>query len=319
MSINLDYLFAEKDIEAFLINSAMITNFDLTRQFVMKDIGVTSRVFHHWSQKGLVNVRPKINDHNHVFSFVELIWFNIVNELRAYGFSLEKIKFVHDSLMQEISWNAFVNSLTISEKEKFIEEIDFLPSEYDDQKNNLKEILRKDMNDPDLSSDENDININALYLIIYNFLVIRSNVWIYIDIKGTVIPCVEKIMDKVKLNKLMDEYFFDRESYICISLMKFFRKFVQNPKYLDFVRDNDILNENEQYILSLIREGKAKAITIKFEGQKPSHIEITRERKLDVESRLSEVMLTKGYQDIVIKTKNGDIAYSNITTKKKLK
>jgi len=150
------------------------------------------------------------------------------------------------------------------------------------------------------------------------FLAYRCDVWIYIDYNATVIPYIEKTMDKKKLHGFMDEFSFDSESYICISLMKFFRKFVQDPKHLDFVRNNDILNENEQYILSLIREGKAKAITIRFEAEKPRYIEITKERKLDTASRLSEVLLNKGYQDIIIKTQNGDISFTNITTKKKL-
>jgi hypothetical protein len=67
-----------------------------------------------------------------------------------------------------------------------------------------------------------------------------------------------------------------------------------------------------------LREGKAKSITIRFKNQKPNIIEVTQERKIYAEARLSEVMLNRGYQDIIIKTENGNIAVTNITTKKKL-
>ncbi|MBU1719026.1 MAG: hypothetical protein KKA07_08120, partial [Bacteroidetes bacterium] len=86
----------------------------------------------------------------------------------------------------------------------------------------------------------------------------------------------------------------------------------------DYVKENRLLNENELHILSLLREGKAKSITIKFKNQKPHFIEVTQERKVFDEARLSEVMLGKGYQDITIKTENGTIAVTNITTRKKL-
>jgi len=318
MKIFLDPIFEEEDVHVALSNTAMIGVLNLSRQFVMKDIEVTPRVFHHWALKGLVDVRPKQNEYNHVFSFVELIWFNIVNELRSYGFSLEKIKLVYDSVMEKLDFIKYINSLTDAEKEKLVNEIDEFPQEFDEYKDKMKEEFKKELFDPDFFEEEDDLQIYALYFLIYSFLAFRSNVFLYIDTNANVIAYIERTTSKKKLRELMAERSFDSESYICISLMKFFRKFVQNPNYLDFIKDNDILNENEQYILSLIREGKAKAITIRFIDEKPISIEITKEKKINTAARLSEILLNKGYQDIIIKTKNGDIAFSNVTTKKKL-
>jgi len=108
MNIHFDAIFEEKDANAVLTNTAMISDLGLTKQFIMKDLGVTSRVFNHWALKGLVDIRPKQNGHNHIFSFVELIWFNIVKELREFGFPLDKIKLVYDSLMEKFDFVAYI-------------------------------------------------------------------------------------------------------------------------------------------------------------------------------------------------------------------
>jgi len=318
MDINFDSLFEEKDLMAVFANSAMIADFNLSKQFIMKDIGVTSRVFHNWASKGLADLKPTQYYQTHLFSFVELVWFNIVNELREFGFPLDKIKVVHDSLMEKFDFPTYINSLTEDERKKMLEDVDLLPPEFDEHKDNIRETMKEDFNNPGVSSDDED-KIYVLYFFLYAFLTYRCNVWVYIDHNGTVIPYIERLMDKEKIYKIMEDYSFDCDSYISISLTKFFRKFVQDTKHLDFVRDTNILNENEQYILSLIQEGKAESITVKFDAQRPSYIEITNERKLDAETRISEVLLKKGYQDIVIKTQNGNIAFSNVTTKKKLK
>ena len=64
---------------------------------------------------------------------------------------------------------------------------------------------------------------------------------------------------------------------------------------------------------------KANSITIKFEGHKPKLLEYTFEKKLYAESRISDVLIKRVYQEIIIKTQDGNIAFSSVTIKKKLK
>ena len=318
MSINIDSIFTEKDARALFENSAMVIGLNLSKQFVMKDIGVTTRVFHHWASKGLIDFKPSRNYQKHIFSFVELIWFNIVNELREFGFPLEKIKIVKNTLMQDFNWTTLINSISEVQKNEMLKDVDNSP-EFENQKDVVKEMIKEGLNDPDIVSGDKDIQLNLLFLILFSFLTYRCNVWIYIDNKGNVLPYVDRKPDKAILYQLMEEYHFDSESYVSISLVKFFRKFIRNQKHLEFVRGNNILNETEQYILSIIKEGKAKEITIKFKEEMPYIIKVTEEKKVDAESRLSDVLMKKGYQEIIVKTQDGDIAFSNVTTIIKLK
>ena len=313
MSINIDSIFTEKDARVLFQNSAMIIGLNLSKQFVMKDIGVTTRVFHHWASKDLIDFKPSQNYQKHIFSFVELIWFNIINELREFGFPLEKIKIVKNTLMQDFSWADLINSISEEQINEMLKDID-TSQEFGNQKDVIKEMMNEGLNNHDLISGNKDVKLNLLFLTLYAFLTYRCNVWIYIDYKGNVLPYVDRKSDKVILYQLMEEYHFDSESYISISLVKFFRKFVGNLKHLEFVRKNNILSETEQYILSIIKEGKAKEIKIKFKKEMPYIIKVTEERKIDAESRLSDIFMKKGYQEIVVKTQDGDIAFTNVTT-----
>ena len=150
------------------------------------------------------------------------------------------------------------------------------------------------------------------------FLLYRKDVKLLIDKNGKVIPYSDSFFEKEEFEKIQAELGFDSESFISISLIKFFRKFILNKANFNFIKENNILNENEAHILSLVREGKAQSITIKFKNEKPYLLEITGEKKIQAEARLSEIILNRGYQDISIKTENGNIVISNYTTKIKL-
>jgi hypothetical protein len=117
----------------------------------------------------------------------------------------------------------------------------------------------------------------------------------------------------------MQEWSLENESYLSISLFKFLKKFMVKEENDAFSLKIKLLNENESFILSLIRKGKAKEITIQFKDQAPTYIKVTRDQKIFAESRVSDAILGKGYQEISIKTQDGNISCANIVTKHKLK
>ncbi|MBI5539095.1 MAG: hypothetical protein HY951_03485, partial [Bacteroidia bacterium] len=192
-----------------------------------------------------------------------------------------------------------------------------IPLNNEEEKKKLVDSIKKALDDPNEVVEFFQTNI--LSLLINEFLFYRNDVRILIDQKGNVVPYTDEFIKHKDFGNIMKEVDFDNESYINISLLKFFRKFTMNKKYFNFLQDNNILNENEAHILSLIREGKAKIITIKFKDHKPYMLETTKEKKIQAETRMTEILLNRGYQDISIRTENGNISYSNITTKKILK
>jgi hypothetical protein len=71
-----------------------------------------------------------------------------------------------------------------------------------------------------------------------------------------------------------------------------------------------LLTDEETLVLNTIRQDDLKSVIIQFDKhQKMSLLEEVKERKIDKGIRLAELILSKGYQDITIKTQDGEIVY----------
>jgi hypothetical protein len=90
-----DYYFNPKKI--FAESSKKIN----TKKYTVKDIDISSRVLNHWSKKKVLPKGAIVKGADwKTFSLVEVIWLNIVEEMRKFGISLEKIAKVESWIMQ---------------------------------------------------------------------------------------------------------------------------------------------------------------------------------------------------------------------------
>jgi len=317
MEFSLDTIFNSMSADSFIEGIEKTMELRFQQKFALKDISISTRVMNHWDAKGLIPDSSRNKGGPYTFNFIELIWLHIVKELREYGYPLENIKEVSFYLTTPFDISEQYRALSDDEKEKIKNKVENIQLNNEDEKQKLVDSIKKELNDPNVGTEYFQTNI--LSLLINEFLFYRNDVRILIDQKGNVVPYTDEFIKHKDFGNIMKEVNFDNESYINISLLKFFRKFTMNKKYFSFLQDNNILNENEAHILSLIREGKAKTITIKFKDHKPYMLETTKEKKIQAETRITEILLNRGYQDISIRTENGNISYSNITTKKILK
>ncbi len=264
------------DLDAAIRNNdlkAMATVIEMTREnyfseeFTLIDLGITTRVFNHWTKMGLMPDRKKWKSGNtYRFNFIELIWFKIVKELREFGYPIEKIKHVKQQLLSEISYGFMFDELEklgTKEIEKHLKKQKL--------KNHTEEQFVKTITDGIKQKNKfKDEFIYFLQFQIMDCIFNKNDVRILIDIEGNIIPYSDT---NNEVDELIEKNNFDKDSFISISLIKFLKQFIINKKNTQFISKNMILNDNELYILSLIRDGKAKSLTIKFENQKPSIIE----------------------------------------------
>ncbi len=316
MAFSLDSIFNSMSAESFIEGIEKTYELSFNQKFVLKDIGITTRVMNHWDAKGLIPL-SRNKGKTYKFNFTEFIWLHIVKELREYGFPLESIKEACILLMTPFDGSELFKSLSKEEKEKIKKRIEDIQLDNEDEKRKLIDSIKNEIDNIDQFPDI--FQTNLLSFLINEFLMYRNDVRILIDLKGNAVPFTDEFKTQKEFNMVMDEIEFDKDSYLSISLSKFFKRFIMDKEQFHFVQDKNVLNENEAHILSLIREGKAKTITVKFKNQKPYMLEITKEKKIQAETRLTEILLNRGYQDISIRTENGNISYSNITTKKILK
>lgn len=317
MEFSLDKVFDSISADSFLEGVLSTDELSFHQKFVLKDIGISTRVMNHWDAKEIIPASSRNKGNKYIFNFTELIWLNIVKELREFGYPLENIKGAYRFLMTPLDFSEYYSTLSKAEREKIKKKAENIQLDNDDEKKKLIAKVKKILDDPTTIVGKYQTNI--LSVLINEFLVYRKEIKILVDQKGNVIPYFEDFIKHDGYYNFIEVSGFDSESFINISLFKFFRKFIMNKKHFRFLQDSNILNENEAHILSLIREGKAKTITIKFQDQKPYMLETTKEKKIEAETRLSEILLGRAYQDISIRTENGNISYSNITTKKILK
>lgn len=79
-----------------------------------------------------------------------------------------------------------------------------------------------------------------------------------------------------------------------------------------------MLSEKDIMILEQLKKNDIDSITVKFHNGTPNIMEVKKQKKVQIQARLSEVLLKGGFEDIVLKSKQGAIYYSQLTTKTKL-
>ena len=71
-----------------------------------------------------------------------------------------------------------------------------------------------------------------------------------------------------------------------------------------------LLTGEETIVLNTIRQDDLKSVIIKFDNDKKiSLLEEVKEKKINKAAKLAELVMAKGYQDITIKTQDGNIVY----------
>ena len=102
---------------------------------------------------------------------------------------------------------------------------------------------------------------------------------------------------------------FLMNSYFSISLYEVLKDFVSAKNRLEISGKLEILSPREVQIIDVIRNSKnLKSVKIRFgPNNEMDLIEQTTVQKLSTESRLMEIIMKNGYQNIEITTENGKI------------
>jgi hypothetical protein len=82
----------------------------------------------------------------------------------------------------------------------------------------------------------------------------------------------------------------------------------------------ELLSDKEKQIIDTVRKGDVEKLTVKFNenDNEPEMLLITKNNKLDKASRLTDIITNRGFQDIEIKTQEGNITTYRNTEKLKL-
>jgi hypothetical protein len=105
-------------------------------------------------------------------------------------------------------------------------------------------------------------------------------------------------------------------SYIMISLNAVIGFFARQQMVSDTVRQT-LLSPQEWQLIEETRAAGLKSVTIGFKDGRMHTLESTRRKKIAMETRLLEVLLKGGYENLTIATEKGQIVYAEQTIKKR--
>ncbi|MDP1801733.1 MAG: hypothetical protein Q8L81_10295 [Bacteroidota bacterium] len=277
----------------------------LTEEFTLNDLGISARRLQNWSESGLLPDSDRETDENHKFSFVGLIWLKLVIELRGIGIPLQIIKEAKKHLLKKKTLNETIGLTNDKEVAEWLYKI------WQDQISVSREKFIKDFTAKGFYKKFQSKKVSQLYWLIMLSLKKREGINIIVFDNGAATG--------INQNEPPDEeiaLYLAKNTHITVPLFKLLLNFIDDKENFDFLSKAKILNDEELKILLLLSTGNFLTMTIHFKNAKPFVMETKEKSKVSKEARLSEILLTKGYQKIEVTTQDGEITYSPITTKR---
>ena len=263
--------------------------------FMLADLDISARVLQHWYKSGLLPDRD-LQGRKHRFSFNELIYLYMVQDLRDIGFSFERIKkfksfiFYKVDPVDVLTNNGFDNSMSL-EKEQAI--------------NGIRAFFEQFPKEQRL--------ISHIGILLFFVIGLKKETDIIVLMDGSA------YIEPTRKGLNASAFDLENETRITLPVFKYLKKFISKEKYFEMLSSFRLINEREQYLLRQVRDGNYSSMKIKFGKGKIELIELTTEKKIDNAARFNDILLKGGYQSIELKTQDGTISYSAITTKKKFK
>tara|TARA_B110000003_G_scaffold3223_1_gene3483 strand:+ start:682 stop:1596 length:915 start_codon:yes stop_codon:yes gene_type:complete len=277
------------------------------RVFSKTEIDVVYSDFTNWERNGLIDISHKVKKGGHKkLSYVDYVWVSIVKQLRGFGFSYDEIKSVKSSLFT----NVFKDKKAVKE---------FLShKEYISKKSGIN------FDDLDqLDADQTDFDVSMLEFLMMNIMLFAQKTVLqcFKDQPEVVIPLSENIImdyEHVNATDLFSRYI--NKSHVCISVTDIMRYFLEEGEDSFETGFPHILSQQEHDVLKAIRHNyqDLKSVNIRFKDNKPQLLEIKMMKKVQVESRILELIKSGEYATIEIKTVDGKLSHYEKTEKIKL-
>jgi hypothetical protein len=234
------------------------------------------------------------------------VWLGIVLELRSYGMEKETIAVLKGELLLSPDYVKLLKTIEEqrSELEKTMEES--LGISKAGIRDMLDTILEKQRGE-----QKQEFSVLATYLY---FAIGRETPGLLLVSKEGHHQFHPTDLSPTDLPSLSEGLF--ATSYVTLSLDGIMRFYAALPLVSRPVK-NLFLTHREQQLIDETRQEGIKSLTIRFKGGRMEQLESTKQKKVLLEARLSEVLLKGGYENLTISTEKGQIVYAEQTIKKR--
>jgi hypothetical protein len=279
------------------------------RELLKTNLDVVYSDFTNWERGSLLFVEKEVDKGEwQKLNYIEYVWLKIVEKLRKYGFSYDEIIFYKEELMGYVRPEVLIGAAFSKQ-----EELDAINPDV------LKEVNEQE-NNPDLLERLTN-KITYLELLMFNVISYEQQVTLQFDKDNpkTIGAMSKVIFEELDKNELADELLKQQTStYLNVSLNQILSRFLsddgQSPERQLF------LSNEEHKLLKVIRNRPKSIISIAvmFKNGKMDLLKVESIKKVELESRLMDLIQKGDYLNIAITTENGVINSFKNTKKIKL-
>ena len=259
-------------------------------RFTIKATGIGNRRMTNWKEEGLL---PADFDKGtwRRFSYLQLIWFVIVDLLRSFDIPLKTIKQLKKSLFEQVSsWELFQHP----EVRQVIDQmaaIEKLEPGYQDFPEDMVQAMKEDKHP-------------WLFFLLLDAMLLRNHHMILVNIEGKFAPLkMSSPEDYTQFFNLPD---FIANSFVSVSLTEVIRKSALKADVQLMFEDLGILTRSQVTLLSQLRGCELKSLRITLDnGNELEMIEDPEDKSLISSDRFLNVILTRGYRSLVAQSHAG--------------
>jgi hypothetical protein len=296
----------KKVFDAFVKMETNPIDFMRNTKFKRSELKLDPRVANHWSEKGLFPGNQVAGSWL-VFNLSEAFWARIIIKLREFNVSLEVIKKIKDSFFNEPQ-----KIYSENDKEYIIQKMK--------ESNVFNDEILKNADNHEVWASIFKLKLNDFEIMLQSILLQRKPFYIILDNHDKVMLVEESSLLTETNEAYLNEYKeITQKSHIRISMNEILGDLVKCLGDLKCSEKIPILTKKEAEVIRLMRTDNILKVELKFKNNsEPEIIEITTLNQIKEKTRLSDLIISRGYQNITVKTQNGKIVYCENTTKYKL-
>lgn len=303
---------APKLLSGIVSEMPQLMNTFMQKTFVNSETGIHPRVLTEWGKKGLL-ISPYEKSRHNRLTVTEFVWIQLVDQMREFNFSYDFILNVKKELVQPVG-DVFLKAFFSEEFQKsLLENLDpasrLLFKSFFQNKEGFKTMFKA------INIDLEVITSFDLFLIVC--LVYQTPVTINLNKDGVGAIFSPLYLDYIDQNKYIKQM---QQTHITLSISEVLAKTLSIAPIEKVGDQLKLISEEEAEVLNTLDQPNLRSVVIRFDDKNDMNLlEVTTEENVDRRTRLLEVIMTNGYQDIEVTTVKGKIVKCRNTKKIKLK
>lgn len=284
----------------------------LAKTFVNSETGVHPRILTEWGKKGLLISEYQKSRHSRL-SVAEFVWIKLVQQMREFNFSYDFILKVKSELVQPLGpW--LMELLMNDDFQKAISE--HFPGPGALIFKSLfgsEESLHKMFQGLNIDLD----SVSSFDLILLTSLACGTPITVNLNKDGVGALFSPLYIDLIDQREYIVQM---QRTHVTLSVSEALAEAMSITPIEKVADQLKFLSPEERQVIETLNEPNIKSVNIRFNDKRQMNLmEVTTEETVDRRTRLLEIIMTDGYQDIEVTTVKGRIVKCRNTKKVKLK